>query len=32
LLKDEDFVNLLRAEGMDTMPQFLGDQVNGKAR
>jgi ParB family chromosome partitioning protein len=32
LLKDEDFVNLLRAEGMDSMPQFLGDQVNGKAR
>jgi ParB family chromosome partitioning protein len=32
LLKDEDFVNLLRAEGLDSMPQFLGDQVNGKAR
>jgi ParB family chromosome partitioning protein len=32
LLKDEDFINLLRAEGLDSMPQFLGDQVNGKVR
>jgi ParB family transcriptional regulator, chromosome partitioning protein len=31
LRKDEDFINLLRAEKLDSMPQFLADQVNGKA-
>lgn len=32
MLQDENFVNLLRAEGLDTMPGFLAGQVNGKAR
>lgn len=27
LLADENFTNLLRAEGLDTMPQFLADRV-----
>lgn len=27
LLQDEDFVNLLRAEALDEMPQFLADQI-----
>ena len=27
LLADESFVNLLRAEGLDTMPQYLADRV-----
>ena len=27
LLADENFTNLLRAEGMDTMPQYLADRV-----
>lgn len=27
LLKDESFVNLLRAEGLDTMPKYLADRV-----
>jgi len=29
LLRDENFVNLLRAEGLDTMPQYLAEQVKG---
>jgi ParB family transcriptional regulator, chromosome partitioning protein len=28
LLRDEDFVTLLRAEGIDTMPQFLADRIS----
>lgn len=27
LLADENFVNLLRAEGLDTLPQYLADRV-----
>ena len=27
LLSDENFTNLLRAEGLDTMPQYLADRV-----
>jgi ParB family chromosome partitioning protein len=27
LLADEDFTNLLRAEGLDTLPKYLGDRV-----
>lgn len=30
LLADESFVNLLRAEGLATLPQHLADQVTGK--
>lgn len=32
LLAEEAFVNLLRAEGLSTMPQYLADQVNGKGK
>lgn len=32
LLADDGFVTLLRAESLDTLPQFLADQVKGKAR
>lgn len=31
LLEDEHFVTLLRAEGLDSMPQFISEQINGKA-
>ena len=27
LLADENFANLLRAEGLDTLPQYLADRV-----
>jgi ParB family chromosome partitioning protein len=27
LLADENFTNLLRAEGMDSLPQYLADRV-----
>ena len=27
LLADENFTNLLRAEGLDTLPQYLADRV-----
>jgi ParB family chromosome partitioning protein len=27
---DEHFVTLLRAEGLDTLPAFLHDQITGK--
>ena len=30
LLADENFTNLLRAEGLDTMPQYLADRVWGR--
>jgi ParB family chromosome partitioning protein len=30
LFKDDNFVNLLRAEALDTLPQFLGDRISGK--
>ncbi len=32
LLDDENFVNLLRAEGLDTLPQYLADRVWKKGR
>ena len=28
LIEDENFVTLLRAEGLDTLPQYLADQIN----
>jgi ParB family chromosome partitioning protein len=31
LLGDEAFVNLLRAESLNSLPQYLAEQVNGKA-
>jgi len=30
LLKDDHFVTLLRAERMDTLPQYLAEQIKGK--
>jgi ParB family transcriptional regulator, chromosome partitioning protein len=30
LFRDENFVNLLRAEGLDTLPQFLADRIDAK--
>jgi ParB family chromosome partitioning protein len=30
LFKDENFVNLLRAEGLDTLPQYLADRIRGE--
>ena len=30
LFKDDNFVNVLRAEGLDTLPQYLADKINGK--
>jgi ParB family chromosome partitioning protein len=30
LFKDDNFVNVLRAEGLDTLPQYLADRINGK--
>jgi ParB family chromosome partitioning protein len=30
LLRDEDFVTLLRAEGIDTMPKFLSDRMQAR--
>jgi ParB family chromosome partitioning protein len=27
LLADENFVNLLRAEGLDTLPKYLADRM-----
>ena len=30
LFKDDNFVNLLRAEALDTLPQYLADQISGK--
>lgn len=30
LFGDENFVNLLRAEGLDTLPQFLADRIETK--
>src|SRR5438270_3390133 len=30
LLRDENFVNLLRAESLDSLPQHLAEQINGK--
>lgn len=27
LLADENFINLLRAEGLDTLPKYLADRV-----
>jgi ParB family chromosome partitioning protein len=32
LVGDENFVNLLRAEGLDTMPQYLADRVWKKGK
>lgn len=32
LLADDGFVTLLRAESLDTLPQFLADQVKGRTR
>jgi ParB family chromosome partitioning protein len=29
LLQDEGFVNLLRAEGLDSLPEYLAEQVSG---
>lgn len=31
LLSDESLVNLLRAESLSTLPQYLADQIKGKA-
>jgi ParB family chromosome partitioning protein len=31
LFQDEHFVTLLRAEGLDTLPQYLADQIESKA-
>ena len=31
LVADEDYVNLLRAEKLDTMPKFLADRVKEAA-
>ena len=31
LLADESFVNLLRAEGLATLPQYLAEQARGGA-
>ena len=28
LCRDEHFINLLRAEGLDTLPQYLAEQIN----
>ena len=28
LLEDENFVNLLRAEGLDTLPKYLAERIN----
>ena len=28
LFADENFVNLLRAEGLDTLPKYLSDRIN----
>ncbi len=30
LVQDEHFVTLLRAEGLDSMPQCLADQIGGR--
>lgn len=30
LFKDDNFVNLLRAEALDTLPQYLADQISGR--
>lgn len=30
LMEDEHFVTLLRAEGMDTLPDYLAEQISGK--
>ena len=30
LFRDENFINLLRAEGLDTLPQFLADRIDAK--
>jgi ParB family chromosome partitioning protein len=30
LFDDENFVNLLRAEGLDTLPKYLADRIHGK--
>jgi len=30
LFKDDNFVNVLRAEALDTLPQYLADQINGE--
>src|SRR5262249_54915083 len=30
LFEDENFITLLRAEGLDTLPQFLASKVNGR--
>ena len=30
LLTDENFVNLLRAEAIDSMPKYLSDQIQAK--
>jgi len=30
LLQDDNFVNLLRAEGLNTLPQYLADRLSGK--
>jgi ParB family chromosome partitioning protein len=27
LIKDDHFVTLLRAEGLDSLPQYLGEQI-----
>lgn len=32
LVADENFVNLLRAEGLDSMPKYLADRVNSGGR
>jgi ParB family transcriptional regulator, chromosome partitioning protein len=32
LLADEDFINLLLAEGLDALPKYLAEQIGGKRR
>jgi ParB family chromosome partitioning protein len=32
LLEDENFVNLLRAEGLNSMPKYLASKLNGRAK
>jgi ParB family chromosome partitioning protein len=32
LFKDDNFVNLLRAEALDTLPQYLADHISGKEK
>ena len=32
LFRDDNFVNLLRAEGLDTAPKYIRDRVKAAAR